>query len=927
MKKSIFSLLFVCSFSLFGMRVIPYNGKLSSDGINFDGSAEFAFSIVDEDGEILWSHANEGQAITIQVAGGIYSVLLGGQGMNPVPTDLFISDKSLFLRIKADLGSGKGLQLLSPDQPITAVPIAMSAYFAELSDRANSAVVADSVKAGAITSEMLSSNVLSQLSTLETLIEEINVELFDSEPDSIARNMLSDSLQQELDSIASSINDLESASQEIENESITLEMLSSDLRGRLVVPKEETASDELLNGWVREEYATIGKIIPNGNGGFALLHDDEGDGLSLENYEANGTEIFSAFFYAQDDDWTLMTQSSDAVATADGGFLLLGESDAGQIEDKSDAGFGSEDFWLIKLDSEGNLEWDASFGGSDSDTYPHGAQFSNGNYLVAGNSYSAVGGNKEVASVGGQDVWVVCLDQEGQKVWEKAFGGTDNETVEEVVVLSDGSALIAVTTDSDASGNMSAANKGLKDVWLIKIDADGNKIWDKTYGGDGDDEVRSVVVLDDGGFIFSASTDSSVSGDVGEEVISQDAADVWLVKVNGQGAKVWEVRENDEVNLDTPDPHVSLSGGSLHLVYYVYDDNDDELNVYVNLDLDGNIISRKYLELDWEYYNFASLPVLVPVEDGFIFYDVYEYEIAHFNSNLDSLLLYAKDIADLGEMVPVNLEGGSVPQNSIIFDDLGSYINSAPPRFRDFYNHDDYLYLVDPDNDPVWSDPQNPDVRLVSEEGRTVERYLAGWAYDGYGADPDSDEDGFASAPMVDRAFLIPKLTIKGLGPLVVEHTLLDASAKSTAVSDQTEYSYTGEFYDEWLDEDVPALWQTAPLKSSILNLPEELAFTHILDSENNTIGLQLIKGIDASTELSEGLVLSREDVATNSQVELFNGFPDGARVELTLDYAIYMGWVSDGGWWMPWRKVLSKLEGNIEDGYIAEDETYKPVP
>ena len=60
------------------MRVIPYNGKLSSDGINFDGSAEFAFSIVDEDGEILWSHANEGQAITIQVAGGIYSVLLGG---------------------------------------------------------------------------------------------------------------------------------------------------------------------------------------------------------------------------------------------------------------------------------------------------------------------------------------------------------------------------------------------------------------------------------------------------------------------------------------------------------------------------------------------------------------------------------------------------------------------------------------------------------------------------------------------------------------------------------------------------------------------------------------------------------------------------------------------------------------------------------
>jgi hypothetical protein len=748
----------------------------------------------------------------------------------------------------------------------------------------------------------------------------------------ITSSMLSAELQGQIEQLSTSVEQITGTGSTIQDGLITAAMLSSDLQDSLGLNSEDidegASGGELAHGRVEYEYVGIGDIASNGDGGYVLLDDDDGDGYNLRNYDAEGTLIFSTYLVAQDyDEWSFYTQSRDAVLASDGGFLIVGDSDAGLIEDKSQAGFGSYDYWIVRVDDQGDVEWDKTFGGTSVDQEVYGAQFSNGNYLVAGKSTSGAGGNKSSGNLGGWDIWAVCINSNGEKVWDQSFGGDRNESVGSVITLTDGNLVIAGTTNSDSGGNISQGSFAGNDVYLLKIDADGNKIWDVTLGGDGDDVLINAIPLEDGGFVFAANSDSSLSGDVGEDEISFDASDAWVVKVNANGEKVWESRINADTNYDEPNPHISTDNDSLHLVYQLSDDTGDT-NTYVNLDFSGNILSQKTLMVEWEDITSAIDPIMTPVNEGFIFADLFSYEYAQFNSSLDSLLIFESDLVQLGEKASVELSGGEQAESSIMFDEMGVFLESSPPRYQDFYNHDDYLYLADPDNDPVWSDPQNPDVSLGTSEGRTVERYLAGWAYDGDGADPYGDEASlYAEAPMVDRAFLVPKVTLKGIGPLVLNHMLLDASAKGTAISEEEEYSFTKKYYDWMMEEDVPALWESASLKSSILNVSEELAFTHILDDANNTVGLQLIKALDSGISITEGMVLSSDEIDSVSEVESFSGFPDGATIQLSLDYAIFMGWVSDGGYWIGTRLLMSEIEGSLEEGYVAGGEIYKPVP
>jgi len=84
---------------------------------------------------------------------------------------------------------------------------------------------------------------------------------------------------------------------------------------------------------------------------------------------------------------------------------------------------------------------------------------------------------------------------------------------------------------------------------------------------------------------------------------------------------------------------------------------------------------------------------------------------------------------------------------------------------------------------------------------------------------------------------------------------------------------------------------------------------------------------LDSGTLITEGMVLSSDEIGSVSEVASFSGFSDGASFQVSLDYAIFMGWVSDGGYWIGTRLLMSEIEGTIEEGYVAEGETYKPVP
>ena len=160
-----YALCFLISLSSTVLGSFPFVGKLSKDGINFHGNARFDFQIVDGQDRVHWTHDDTDATLGIQVVNGRYSVNIGGQGMNPLPTELFLDKKKLFLRISVDLKDGQGLRMLSPDHRISSVAHSLTSDLAEF---ARQAAVAEKVKAGAVTKQMLGQDVLSDLNRTVT---------------------------------------------------------------------------------------------------------------------------------------------------------------------------------------------------------------------------------------------------------------------------------------------------------------------------------------------------------------------------------------------------------------------------------------------------------------------------------------------------------------------------------------------------------------------------------------------------------------------------------------------------------------------------------------------------------------------------------------------------------------------------------------
>ncbi|MFN8357681.1 MAG: T9SS type A sorting domain-containing protein [Spirosomataceae bacterium] len=228
------------------------------------------------------------------------------------------------------------------------------------------------------------------------------------------------------------------------------------------------------------------------------------------------------------------------IATPGGGFLLGGLSNSGAEGDRSQASQGNEDFWVVKIDGSGNKLWDKRFGGAVNDGIYSITATSDGGFLLGGLSSSGVEGDKSQASQGSSDYWVVKIDGSGNKLWDKRFGGAGNEYFESMIATTNGGFLLGGYTNSGAGGDKSQASQGGFDYWVVKIDGSGNKLWDKGFGGASDDVLRSMVATTDGGFLLGGFSASGAEGDKSEA--SQGREDYWVVKINGNGNKLWDKR-------------------------------------------------------------------------------------------------------------------------------------------------------------------------------------------------------------------------------------------------------------------------------------------------------------------------------------------------------------------------------------------------
>ncbi|WP_460922092.1 PKD domain-containing protein [Pontibacter brevis] len=235
----------------------------------------------------------------------------------------------------------------------------------------------------------------------------------------------------------------------------------------------------------------------------------------------------------------LLTSSQQ---TVDGGYILGGYSYSNAGGDKStdEVVRGGADYWVVKLDALGNKQWDKTFGGNDNDFLQSLQQTVDGGYVLGGYSYSNAGGDKSADDVvrGGADYWVVKLDALGNKEWDKTIGGAGEDFMFAIQQTNDQGFILGGHSKSNISGDKSANGRGGEDYWVVKLDVSGNKLWDKTIGGNSGDFLRDLEQTTDGGYILGGYSYSSNSSHKSEPL--RGNADYWVVKLDASGIKQWD---------------------------------------------------------------------------------------------------------------------------------------------------------------------------------------------------------------------------------------------------------------------------------------------------------------------------------------------------------------------------------------------------
>jgi len=226
-------------------------------------------------------------------------------------------------------------------------------------------------------------------------------------------------------------------------------------------------------------------------------------------------------------------------AFTDGGLFFVGflditsaRADGNSEKRNSITRHGVGEFWGTKIDDKANVQWRGYYGGTNNDRAHSVVRADDGGYVMVGFTES---NDFDIEnSRGSYDFWAVKVDKNGNFVWENSFGGTGIERAQDISKTADGG--YAITGNTFSNDTDVSKNNGESDVWLIKIDANGNKVWDKNYGGPQFEDGQSVTLSKDGGFIIAGNSKSEtmdLNANAGEN-------DIWLIKTDSNGTMEWQ---------------------------------------------------------------------------------------------------------------------------------------------------------------------------------------------------------------------------------------------------------------------------------------------------------------------------------------------------------------------------------------------------
>lgn len=226
------------------------------------------------------------------------------------------------------------------------------------------------------------------------------------------------------------------------------------------------------------------------------------------------------------------------ITTQDGGYILSGYSSSGMNGDKTEPSIGDGDFWIVKIDSFGIIEWQNTIGGNSIELDPYIIQTPDLGYLIGGSSTSDISGDKTENSRGQIDFWVLKLSEFGAIEWQRTIGGSGSDELKSLVNVSTGGYLIAGNSSSNISGEKTENRIGQEDYWILKIDNVGNIEWQNTIGGTSQDILNSVSTTSDGGYLIGGHSESDISGDKTENAIG--GSDFWILKLSNVGDIEWQ---------------------------------------------------------------------------------------------------------------------------------------------------------------------------------------------------------------------------------------------------------------------------------------------------------------------------------------------------------------------------------------------------
>jgi hypothetical protein len=231
-------------------------------------------------------------------------------------------------------------------------------------------------------------------------------------------------------------------------------------------------------------------LVEASDGGYAMA-----GGNGLVKTDANGNLEWSQTYRG-----TRYDYFNALIETSDGGYAM-----GGSFNQNYDDPFDDCDFWLVKTDAYGNLEWSQTYGGPDYDYANSLVETSDGGYLLAGSTGFWFFVSK---------MWIIKTDEQGNMEWNRTYGGREYAIANSVVKTSDGGYALA--------GRLSG------DFWLIKIDESGNMEWNQTYSKG---EAYSLVETSDGGYALVGIT----SGRNGDQTYTES----WMIKTDASGNEIW----------------------------------------------------------------------------------------------------------------------------------------------------------------------------------------------------------------------------------------------------------------------------------------------------------------------------------------------------------------------------------------------------